>query len=278
MMIKYARLSSDKLDVPVASLIETLHNGRVSHSWSEKRATVGLFGDRDLRPDPKHSLIHLIATGDADFYGGNRNADLYYSTGRTLDLPMRDWDRMKLARLDPGDPREQTRYDIRSPKTFTDVIQAGNRERAWTFEKYAYVFEEHANKPYPHKDKDGNMLPPDKIYGTVKAAAHNPAMQRIELVIQVPHGRDWDDDLQKIANDQDVGFSIGCRVPYDVCLMCGHKAETPKQWCEHLEGRLGQLTKEGRFLGVANDMMTYFDISRVRKPADRIAWSLYTAA
>jgi len=226
MMIKYARPSPDVFQMPVASLVETLSGGRVSHSWGEKRATAGLFGDRDLRPEKNHSLIHLIATGDADYYGGNRNADLYYSTGRKLDLPAPEWDRVKLARLDPRNQNEEPRYDIRSPKTFTDSVLAGNRERAWTFEKCAHVFEEHANKPYPHKDKDGVLQPPDKIYGTVKAAAHNPAMHRVELVIQVPHGRDWDDDLQKIANAQDVGFSIGCRVPYDVCFVKGTLVET----------------------------------------------------
>jgi hypothetical protein len=254
-MIKITDPSSYGFDTPVATLVD-VHGRGLDRDWLIKRAAAGVFHTLNLKPKAGHELIHLIAMGDAEAYGGNRNGDWMFGSGRRLQLVEPDWTKVAC--------RNGTTHH-RGEDTFTDTISCGNKDRYDTFEKFAHVFKNHKNKPHLGH----------KIYGEVKAAAHNDALRRVELMIEVPHGRDWDDDLEKLARDQDIPFSMACKVPYDVCLYCGHKAKTLDEYCPHVAQHMGELTKAGHLHGVANDFMTYFDISRVHRPADRIAWSLY---
>jgi hypothetical protein len=254
-MYKITEPGGWNFNAPIASLVE-IHSKGIDAAWMAKTAAAGIFKQADLRPEPGHELIHLLAMGDAEAYGGNRNGDWFYGTPRTLDLLHPEWDKLRT---------KEGKWHQRSEDTFTDKILNGNAQRAETFTKFAHVFKNHKNKP--HKG--------DKIYGSVKAAAHNPELARVELMIQVPRGKDWDSDLQKIANNEDIPFSMASKVPYDVCLTCGHKARNTDEYCQHAANYMTSMDKSGHVVGVANDHMTYFDISRVHRPADRIAWSLY---
>lgn len=62
------------------------------------------------------------------------------------------------------------------------------------------------------------------------------------------------------------------------CSVCGHKGKNRSEYCEHLAKNLGALTKSGHIVTAVNDFPTFFDISRVNRPADRIAWGLVKAA
>jgi hypothetical protein len=283
-MIKITLPSSWNFSEPVARLVD-VHSRGVDGAWLEKRAAAGMFKHVDIQPVKGHSLIHLIALGDAEVYGGNRNGDWFYGTGRKLELPEGNWDRVWLekAAVDAANPTgPKGRWDCRSPATFTDQVLYGNKERMSTFIKYANVYRNHANKPFEHVDPDWKpenggkpkMMPPDKVYGSVKLAAHNDRMCRGELMIEVPHGPDWDHQLEKLARGEDVPFSMASKVPFDICMACGHKARTLEEYCPHLT-HMTEMTKSGNVHGVANDEASFFDISDVPKPADRIAWSLY---
>lgn len=279
-MIKICQPHSYCFDATIASLVD-LHSRGLDRAWCEKRGAAEAFKfAADLAPEPGTALIHLLAMGDAEVYGGNRNGDLYFGSGRTLDLPEPHWDRVLLKKANKdGSPR----YHVRGPETFTDKILFGNDKQASTFELFGHVFKDHKNKPYPHPDPEwdteqngpGPLLAPDKIYGAIKRAVHNAKMHRVELMVQVPLGKDWDDDLEKIARGVDIPWSMACKVPWDVCMFCGHKAPTVDDYCPHVGHHMTELTKDGHFIGVANEKMAYFDISRVRRPADRIAWSFY---
>jgi len=63
------------------------------------------------------------------------------------------------------------------------------------------------------------------------------------------------------------------------CTICGNfrkSASDPNQ-CEHIRDDFGRTYADGREVGTQNDEPTWFDISFVSRPADRIAWSLKTA-
>lgn len=67
-----------------------------------------------------------------------------------------------------------------------------------------------------------------------------------------------------------------CKVPNDRCTVCDNirkSAADPRQ-CEHVRDNLGHVLKNGTAVGTHNDFPTWFDESFVRRPADRIAWSL----
>jgi hypothetical protein len=209
----------------------------------QKRAAAGLFRDVRISPKPGRAVMHVIALGDSERYGANRNGDFFYGTPREIEFP-------------------EPAGSLHSVK-----LACGNVDRAWTFEKYGKVYRDHKNKKT------------DRAYGDVLKAAHNPAMARTELLIDVPSDDPaWRDDVEKVANGEDIYFSMSCKVPGDHCSICGNFAPTRKSYCRHLKDHMSELTKSGHRVGMINDHMVYFDISRVRVPADRIAYSLLKVA
>lgn len=70
-----------------------------------------------------------------------------------------------------------------------------------------------------------------------------------------------------------------CRVPNDRCSICGamRKHAGDESECDHVANHLGELFEDGRQVGTFNDQPTFFDISFVGRPADRIAWNLKVA-
>jgi hypothetical protein len=88
--------------------------------------------------------------------------------------------------------------------------------------------------------------------------------------------------LEKIARGEDMPVSMACRVPHDVCSFCKHAARTRDEYCTRekcaaggCRNNLTRLVKVGsdlHHLHVDNPNPTWFDISRVFRPADRIAY------
>ena len=72
---------------------------------------------------------------------------------------------------------------------------------------------------------------------------------------------------------------MACRVPYDVCSNCGNKAKTRAEYCTSdtcsrggCKDNLTKVGEDGHILHVDNPNPTWFDISDVFRPADRIAY------
>lgn len=123
-----------------------------------------------------------------------------------------------------------------------------------------------------HKNK-----PEDPKYGNVKAAAYNPDMKRIELVV----GLD-DDKCADIIQEQEkqghTNWSMASKQAYDICTACGHKAASDDERCEHIPSQIGEILKSGEMVGMDNPNPRWFEISYVRRPADRIGMSLSKVA
>lgn len=62
------------------------------------------------------------------------------------------------------------------------------------------------------------------------------------------------------------------------CSICGHKAHTEDEHCEHVKMHPGQWDKDGNAICMISDRGVYHDISRVHVPAERIAFSLKKVA
>ena len=170
---------------------------------------------RNNLPDSDHFMVHLIAMGDGETYGQNRNGDFW--------------------------PKE------------------ANEKYHDTFVKKGHFFREHNNRDAK------------EALGIVKASAYNPEMKRIELII---HGnKDKAEEEYGLAKEgKALSFSMSARVPYDICNVCDNKATKSANYCEHLKSRMNQYIPEfQKFAYAINDKPTFFDISRVANPADRIA-------
>ena len=166
--------------------------------------------------DDKTACIHLIAMGNSDQYGFNRNGD--YFAGPVLE------------------------------------------KNAHTFVSNGHMFREHRNKD------------PKQAIGSVKYAGYDPkGMQRVELIVHMDKDK-AEEEYQMAKQGKALSFSMSCRVPNDRCSICGNEAKSISAYCEHLGRRMGQYDNDMRKYAFAyNDKPTFFDISRVKNPADRIA-------
>jgi len=167
------------------------------------------------QPDKDHFMVHLIAMGDGEAYGPNRNGDWW-------------------------------------PKK-------ANQDYHDTFVSNGHFFREHNNRD------------PKKAIGIVKASAYNEDMSRIELVI---HGdkKKAEEEYELAKEGKALSFSMSARVPNDRCNVCGNVATKSANYCGHLKSKMNQYIPEfQKYAYAINDKPTFFDISRVKNPADRIA-------
>ena len=155
----------------------------------------------------------------------------------------------------------------------TGFNRNGDCFRDYWCEKNAHYFKDSDRCVHRHhKNK-----PEDPKFGNVKAAAYNKQMKRIELIV----GLDDDKCGDIIQEQEKVGhtnWSMASRQAYDICTKCGHKAHTDDDRCEHIPGEIGEITKEGQMVGMDNPNPRWFEISYVKRPADRIGFSLQKCA
>ena len=236
MMIKIIAPNSQNFGDSVSSLIKLSSKGLVGSDLSSfvKRA-----GDeaahllKGIEFKPGEQPIHMIAIGATEAYGPNRNGD-------------------------------------------------GFKEA--TCRKYHDTFIKHARWYRNHKNKD-----PQQSYGLVKASMFNEKMKRVELIVALNATKEAaarnkglvaDKEMQKIASgDDNWGVSMACKVAHDVCSGCGNKARNRDEYCTEdmckyggCKSNLTKVAEDGHVLHVDNPNPTWFDISDVYRPADRIAW------
>jgi len=135
-----------------------------------------------------------------------------------------------------------------------------------TFEAHAKVYKHHVNKD------------PTASYGDVVLAVYNPVFHRVELIVSLDNSR-APDIATRIDNGEYPDVSMGCKVPYDICSICGNKAPTRMQYCEHLRYNMGKIDPTtGKKAYAINTIPKFFDISFVLIGADRIAKTLRKVA
>jgi hypothetical protein len=88
---------------------------------------------------------------------------------------------------------------------------------------------------YAHVNKD-----PNAAYGDVSLSVYNPVFHRVELIVLLDNAKAAD-IVTGIESGEYPDWSMGCRVPFDVCMNCGNKAPTRKQYCECLKYYLGRI-------------------------------------
>lgn len=134
-----------------------------------------------------------------------------------------------------------------------------------TFEVHGHNYKHHINKN------------PEKSYGKVIFSYYNNKMKRVELVVDVDNSK-VPDIIQKAEADELIPVSMACRVPYDICSICGNKAKNTGEYCEHLKTQMTQILSSGKQVYAINTQPVFFDISYVFRPADRTAYVLSKVA
>lgn len=84
-----------------------------------------------------------------------------------------------------------------------------------------------------------------------------------------------EDDESYVAG----GMSVhNCKIKYDVCSICGNAAPNRSAYCDHAKWQLSQFMPNGKQVFVWNPAPKFFDLSIVRRPADRIGFMMKKVA
>jgi hypothetical protein len=150
-----------------------------------------------------------------------------------------------------------------------------------TFEYYAHFFKHHINKPDSPR------------YGEVVFSHWNDKIHRVELIVGIDKEKSIE-IITALEKGELVAVSIGVKVPYDRCCICGNKAKTREEYCKHAKSymgvivdlhlarqwsiELGKTILPGAKVFVFNDYPRGFDISRVYVGADKTSFILSKAA
>jgi hypothetical protein len=133
-----------------------------------------------------------------------------------------------------------------------------------TFEN-GHAFQHHVNKD------------PAKASGKVLKSFWNDKMKRVELLVAIDNDKDpeW---VNRLSDGEFPAVSMGCKITHDVCSICGNRAKTRAQYCDHAKFQMNNLLPDGRRVYVHNPSPNFFDISRVFRPADRTGYTLKKVA
>ncbi len=135
----------------------------------------------------------------------------------------------------------------------------------------AHAFQHHANKD------------PARAFGVPVVSVLNPRMKRVELIIRLDReaakAQGADGIITRIENGEFPDVSMGCKVPYDVCSICGHRSKTRDDYCKHMRPPEelrhiygpNKILPDGRRIYVINLHPRFFDISFVFIGADKTA-------
>lgn len=222
-------------------------NGRpLRESFGTKTASEASDYIKAVEPRPGKTIVLVLALGAYERYDLNRNGDGFnefpYKPGMQPTCGC--------CRADNGGWVAQD-----------EVLPA----HYGSFEQYGKVYRHHQNTD------------PQKACGDVIKAFWNPQMHRVELLIGVDNAI-APDLVARIADGDYPAVSMGCRIKYDVCTICGHRAPTRKQYCEHLKYNMRQVTQSGLRAGALNPSPRFFDISWVVRPADQTGYMLKKVA
>lgn len=170
----------------------------------------------------------------------------------------------------------ETYGENRNGDSFPEFPYKENEDPPWiapneVLTQHYKTFETHAHNYRHHVNKD-----PKKAVGKVMKAFWNPLMHRVELLIDLDDEK-APDLAQRIAAGEFPPVSMGTRVKYDVCSICGNRAPTRKHYCKHLKFQMRDVI-DGMKVSALNPSPRFFDISWVYRPADQTAFMLKKVA
>ena len=229
--------------IPTAAIVPQFRGG-LDRDTLRKRASIFDCEYDKFERKPNHTYIHLISVAAGEHYGPNSRADFY--NGESY--------RHEFSKPEEGGP------------SFIILKPGLSATHDKTFMEHGGVYTEHVSS------LDGATP-----QGYIVKAAINPEMKRGELIIGVETDK-WRDDIHKLESGTPLKFSIGASAPYDICSICGHITTTEDGHCDHYKTMPGEFMSDGNQVYVISDNCLFHDISRVKNPAEKIAFSIRKVA
>jgi len=211
-----------------------------------------------LTPQPDRLYLVNSALGAGEYVGFNLRGDWFTEAGLNHAPP--GWDDIPVWDIDAR----------RRAANTTEYVPRWGR-LAWGYPTFynAHRFRHHVNKD------------PERAYGYILGAFWDPRMRRIVLVSELLEGLcrklGASHIYDRIKRNEFPDSSMGSKVPYDRCSICGNIARTPAQYCKHVQKPgvppygMRAILPDGRMCGVYNDYPRFFDDSFVFIGAERSA-------
>lgn len=116
-----------------------------------------------------------------------------------------------------------------------------------------------------HENKD-----PAAAIGEVLDSEWDDNMKCVCLVIKIDR-KIAPSIVRAIEKGYMTDVSMGCRVPYSICSICGKKARNPKEYCDHIKLLRRKILPDGRKVFEINIQPKFHDISVVLSGAEKVA-------
>lgn len=211
-----------------------------------------------IAPQPGRLYLVNSALGAGEYVGFNLRGDWFTEAG---------------LRREPEGWSDIPVWDIDARRKCANKVDyvPGYGHLTWGYPTFynAHRFRHHVNKD------------PNKAYGFILGAFWDDRMKRVilvsELVEEMCRNLGAMDIYKRIENGEFPDSSMGSKVPYDRCSICGNKAKSPMNYCHHVGKHathpygMKQLLPDGRRCGVYNDYPRFFDDSFVFTGAERSA-------
>ena len=182
-----------------------------------------------------HSYVLVTAMGDGETWGDNKNGDYFPNEG-LLGLQ----NTSVMGELPGKDERADIKLKVKPRyRTFVD----------------GHFFHHHKNK-----------IEQDPHFGYVPASIWNPKMRTVLLIIGVDRNKD-PETAQMIDENKLLHVSMGAKLPWDRCSICGSKHKSLLQYCPHLRNMMHKVMPDGRRVCAENLHPRFFDISKVLREA-----------
>lgn len=222
-------------------------NGQPLRERFSKTASEASDYIQNVRPQAGKSIVLVLAMGAYETYGLNRNGDGFN------EHPYRTGFKPTCGHTGCEAPVAW----VKRGELLTDHYKS--------FETHGKIYRHHQNKD------------PSKASGDVIKAFWNPQMHRVELLLGIDNDK-APDLVQRIADGEYPAVSMGCKIKYDVCTICGHRAPTRAEYCDHLKFSMRRVMPSGLQAGALNPSPRFFDISFVIKPADQTGYMMKKVA
>lgn len=144
------------------------------------------------------------------------------------------------------------------PNKNGDYFPVEELENYWETFNEAHPFKNHKNKNV--EDSIGKII----------SVRWNPRMKGVELLKGIDKKR-----APEVARGYLKGYltdvSMGCKVPYTICSICGNKARKQSEFCDHVKYHRLQFLGNGERVFEINYSPKFHDSSTVLNGAERVA-------
>ena len=211
-----------------------------------------------IKAQPGRLYLVNSALGAGEYVGFNLRGDWFTEAG---------------LRRTPTGFEQIPVWDIDARRRAANQTEALPR---WGSLTWGYPTFYNAHRFRHHVNKD-----PNKAYGFILGAFWDDRMKRVILVSELIRSMCAEqgalDLYSRIENGEFPDSSMGSKVPYDRCSICGFIARTPMEYCKHVQRGaappygMKAMLPDGRVCGVYNDYPRFFDDSFVFVGAERSA-------